>query len=158
MHSLNYVQTLGIFNCPRRQGFGLHMRLLMHLCHIYKASTLRDVAVMIEIRRLQNTGGYQLVRIKGGRLLESEELVGPTFLAMSGIGHCYVVCVVNRINTKRVHYNDVIMSLIASQITSLTIVYSTVYSEIKENIKAQRHWPLCGEFTGDRWIPRTKGQ
>ena len=26
------------------------------------------------------------------------------------------------------HYNDVIMSLIASQITSLTIVYSTVYS------------------------------
>ena len=22
--------------------------------------------------------------------------------------------------------------------------------EIKENIKAPRHWPLCGEFTGDR--------
>ena len=30
--------------------------------------------------------------------------------------------------------------------------------QIKENIKAPRHWPLCGEFTGDRWIPRTKGQ
>ena len=28
----------------------------------------------------------------------------------------------------------------------------------KENIKAPRHWPLCGEFTGDRWIPRTNGQ
>ena len=28
----------------------------------------------------------------------------------------------------------------------------------KENIKATRHWPLCGEFTGDRWIPRTNGQ
>ena len=27
-----------------------------------------------------------------------------------------------------------------------------------ENIKAPRHWPLWGEFTGDRWIPRTKGQ
>ena len=26
------------------------------------------------------------------------------------------------------------------------------------NIKAPRHWPLCGDFTGDRWIPRTKGQ
>ena len=26
------------------------------------------------------------------------------------------------------------------------------------NIKAPRHWPMCGEFTGDRWIPRTKGQ
>ena len=23
---------------------------------------------------------------------------------------------------------------------------------------SKRHWPLCGEFTGDRWIPRTKGQ
>ena len=22
-----------------------------------------------------------------------------------------------------------------------------------ENIKALRHWPLCGEFTGDRWTP-----
>ena len=31
-------------------------------------------------------------------------------------------------------------------------------AQIKENIKAPRHWPLCGEFTGDRWITRTKGQ
>ena len=30
--------------------------------------------------------------------------------------------------------------------------------QIKESIKAPRHWPLCGEFTGDRWIPGTKGQ
>ena len=29
---------------------------------------------------------------------------------------------------------------------------------IKENIKAPCHWPLLREFTGDRWIPRTKGQ
>ena len=47
----------------------------------------------------------------------------------------------------------------ASQITSLTIVYSTVYqAQIEENIKALRHWPLWGEFTGVRWIPHTKGQ
>ena len=26
-------------------------------------------------------------------------------------------------------------------------------AQIKENIKAPRHWPLCGEFTGHRWIP-----
>ena len=57
------------------------------------------------------------------------------------------------------HYSDVIMGARASQITSLTIVYLTIYSaQIKENIKAPRHWPLCGEFTGDRWIPRTNGQ
>ena len=29
---------------------------------------------------------------------------------------------------------------------------------IKEHIKATRHWPLCGEFTGDRWISRANGQ
>ena len=57
------------------------------------------------------------------------------------------------------HYCDVIMGALASQITSLTIVCSAVYSaQIKENIKAPRHRPLCGEFTGDRWIPRTNGQ
>ena len=55
----------------------------------------------------------------------------------------------------RIHYSDVTMSGIASQImTNLTIVYSTVYSDAdKENIKVPRHWPLCGEFTGDRGIP-----
>ena len=39
------------------------------------------------------------------------------------------------------------MSAMASQITNLTIVYSTVYSgaQIKENIKAPRHWPSWGE-------------
>ena len=30
--------------------------------------------------------------------------------------------------------------------------------QVKENIKAPHHWPLWGEFTGDRWIPRTNGQ
>ena len=52
------------------------------------------------------------------------------------------------------HYNDVIMGTMASQITSLTIVYSTVIqAQIKENIKAPRHWPLCGEFTGTGEFP-----
>ena len=50
------------------------------------------------------------------------------------------------------------MRAMASQITSLTSVCSIVYSGADQNIKAPRHWPLWGEFTGDRWIPRTKGQ
>ena len=28
----------------------------------------------------------------------------------------------------------------------------------RKNIKTSRYWPLCGEFTGDRWIPCTNGQ
>ena len=34
----------------------------------------------------------------------------------------------------------------------------SVQAQIKENIKALRHWLLWGEFTGDRWIPLTIGQ
>ena len=49
------------------------------------------------------------------------------------------------------------MSTMASQITGLTIVKRLFKTQIKENVKAPRHWPLCVEFTGDRWIPRTKG-
>ena len=53
------------------------------------------------------------------------------------------------------HYNDVMMSEMASQITSLTIVYSTVYLGADQR---KHHWPLCGQFTGAPWIPRTNGQ
>ena len=28
-----------------------------------------------------------------------------------------------------------------------------IRAQIKENIKAPRHWSLCGQFTSDRWIP-----
>ena len=48
---------------------------------------------------------------------------------------------------------------IASPVTNLTIVYSTVIkAQTKENIKAPHQWPLWGEFAGDRWISGTKGQ
>ena len=42
------------------------------------------------------------------------------------------------------HYNDVIMSAIASQITSLVIVYSTVYSgaDQRKYQSSPRHWPF----------------
>ena len=51
------------------------------------------------------------------------------------------------------------MGAMASQITGVSIVYSTVYSGVDQrNTKAPRHWPLWGEFTGDLWIAVTKGQ
>ena len=50
------------------------------------------------------------------------------------------------------YYSDVI-------IADVSIVYSTVCSGADQrNIKATRHWPLWVEFSGDRWIPRTKDQ
>ena len=57
------------------------------------------------------------------------------------------------------HYSDVIMSAMASQIAGVTIVYPTVCSSTDQRKhKAPRHWSLWGEFTGDHWFPRTKGQ
>ena len=51
------------------------------------------------------------------------------------------------------------MGAMASEITSLTILTQLfIQAQIEEYIKVPRHWPLCGEFTGDRWIPPTKGQ
>ena len=51
------------------------------------------------------------------------------------------------------HYNDVIMGAMASQITSLTIVYLAVYSGTD-----QRKHQISASLAGDRRIPRTKGQ
>ena len=58
------------------------------------------------------------------------------------------------------HYSDVIISTMTSQITSLTIVYSyrLFRRRSKKSSKLRTTGLLCGEFTGDRWIPRNKGQ
>ena len=46
------------------------------------------------------------------------------------------------------------MTTMAAQITSLRVVYSTVYSDANQRtIKAPCHWPLCGEFTGTGEFP-----
>ena len=59
----------------------------------------------------------------------------------------------------RFHYSDVMMSTMAIKSSaSRLLTQPLVQAKIKENIKAPRHWPLWWEFTGDRWIPRTKGQ
>ena len=57
------------------------------------------------------------------------------------------------------HYDDVIMTTIASQITSLTSVYSTVYSDADQR-KHQSSASLAFVWGihRDRWLPRTKGQ
>ena len=57
------------------------------------------------------------------------------------------------------HYNDVIMTTMASQITSLTVVYATVYSDADQR-KHQSSASLAFVWGihRDRWISRTKGK
>ena len=56
-------------------------------------------------------------------------------------------------------YSDVMMSTIASLITSLAVVYSTFYSDADQR-KHQSSASLAFVWGihRDRWIPRTKGQ
>ena len=62
-------------------------------------------------------------------------------------GYTVAHCVVKLVS----HYGDVIMGAIASQITSLTITYSTLYSDADERKhQSSASLALCGEFTGDR--------
>ena len=59
----------------------------------------------------------------------------------------------------KVHYIDAIMTTMASQITSLTVVYSTVCSDADQR-KHQSSVSLAFVWGihRDRWIPHTKGQ
>ena len=59
------------------------------------------------------------------------------------------------------HYNDVIMGAIASQITSLTIVYSTVYPDAfqrRHQSPASLAFVRGIHWGRPRWIPRSNGQ
>ena len=57
------------------------------------------------------------------------------------------------------HYSDVIMTTMASQITSLTVVYSTVYSDgDQRKHQSSASLAFVWGIHRDRWIPRTKGQ
>ena len=57
------------------------------------------------------------------------------------------------------HYIDVIMTTIASQITSLTVVYSIVYSDPDQRkLQSSASLAFVWGIHRDRWIPRTKGQ
>ena len=57
------------------------------------------------------------------------------------------------------HYTDVIMTTMVSQITSLKVVYSTVYSDVDQR-KHQSSASLAFVWGihRDRWLPHTKGQ
>ena len=57
------------------------------------------------------------------------------------------------------HYIDVIMTTMASQITSLTVVFSTVYSDAyQRKHQSSASLAFVWGIHRDRWIPRTKGQ
>ena len=76
-----------------------------------------------------------------------------TFLSIQFLYNLIVVSR-NLATLLKFHRRDVIMGVMASQITSsLTIVYlAFMQAQIKENIKAPRHWPLWCVFIPYRYV------
>ena len=68
--------------------------------------------------------------------------------------HCWCcVCWSSEHPQRQSHYSDVIMSAIASQITGVLIVRSTICSRTDERKRqSSASLPLWGESTGDLWI------
>ena len=97
--------------------------------------------------------------------LRPEGIVVPCVVC-SSIRTCYPYTLFNGLDLVPLskhkcwlYYDDVIMTTKASQITSLTVVYSIVYSGVDQR-KHQNSASLAfvrGSHR-DRWIPRTKGQ
>ena len=56
------------------------------------------------------------------------------------------------------HYTAIIMRAKHLKTPALRLFTQQLTQvQINENIKALRHWPLWGEFTGDQWFPPHKG-
>ena len=100
-----------------------------------------------------------------GNLLETNKqpLIMNIYNSILNIHCIYIWVIMDRpipnsimgIHNSSMHYNDVIMTTIASQITSLTVVYSIVYSGADQR-KHQSRTSLafvCGEFTGTGEFP-----
>ena len=68
--------------------------------------------------------------------------------------HDYTALSIYRGHFSSYHYDDVIMTTIRLKSpASLLFTQSLIQTQMKENIKAPRHWPLCGEFTGTGEFP-----
>ena len=85
----------------------------------------------------------------------------PLFLLntlVSSVGKTGSNILRNTIDTRKLarHYSDVKQARWCLKSPASRLFTQFIQVQIKENIKAPRHWPLCGEFTGGRRIPPHK--
>ena len=94
-----------------------------------------------------------------GRLTHSALTSSVTICSASHFVSRNSIAAQKKTNFSCSHYDDVIMIALASQITSLTVVYSIVNSGVDER-KHQSSASLAfvRGIHRDRWIPRPKGQ
>ena len=93
------------------------------------------------------TGLYGMVNVMAATVLTMEKVKASVTMLLAEVSQNILVSASKRICT------------MASQITSFTIVYSTVYSDADQRkYQSSASLAFVREFTGDRWISRIKGQ
>ena len=86
--------------------------------------------------------------------LRSHIVMIHCYMANDYLGYLYIWNIYKLVTSPN---NDIIMGRYrVSNNQPHDVSQPFIDAQIKENIKALRHWPLCVEFTGGRWIPRTK--
>ena len=122
------------------------LRLKFHWSLFLRVHPINNIPALVQIMAWRRPGDKPLSEALVVRLLTHICVARP---------HC---CSENRF-VLSIHYDDVIMTTLASQITSLTVVYSIAYSGVDQR-KHQSSASLAfvRGIHRDRWIPRTKGQ
>ena len=121
-----------------------------------------SVDILEQLRRNSNENALSSMkcinRLNVSFVLSAVRLGGTEYGDCSYRASAVSVCLCSK-PRKTVHYDDVIMSTMASQITSLTVVYSAVYSDANQR-KHQSSASLAFVWGihRDQGIPRTKGQ
>ena len=100
---------------------------------------------------------YNSFELRRHSLRETSPMAPFTFNKLSWGHRLLITSIVSMGCNYPSHYDDVIMSTMASQITSLTVVYSTFYSDADQR-KHQSSASLAfvRGIHRDRWISRTK--
>ena len=130
----SWQPSLIFFNIPIESG------------SIIKPCTLKHFQVTYRLHK----AGYWTILSQRVEAIQIDPNVIDGWPPWTAVQSCHKLC----------HYDDVIMTTMASQITSLTVVYPTVYSDADQR-KHQSSASLAfvwGIIHRDRWIPRTKGQ
>ena len=123
--------------CLELDVFSTYKVLSGFLCSMNKSSNIVEIRQSYD--RLISTMGFPIL-VRYHLYIES----GPRS-CYSTVQHSTIWYITHK---KWTHYNDVIMSAMASQITSLTVVYSTVYS--RRRSKKTSKLRVTGEFPAQR--------
>ena len=146
MNALEQITQHRIFNESSVAILGLHTSIAT----LYSLNMLCIQRWYMRLKALLISSGHRS-KDKGTVKLRYEIPRNTCYLFEKFEGCC--ICAATR---PQFRYHYVIMSAMASQIISLKIVYSTIYSRCRSEKTSKLR--VIGLYDGDRWIPLKKGQ